>query len=625
VSQISEKQAREVAEAARETEWTLPSFGKELFLGHLRLDLIHPQPALPAEAVERGEAFLSELRSFLENKVDPLVIERDAKIPDDVVDGLKQLGALGMKIPVEYGGLGLSQVYYNKALALTGVWHAALSTLLSAHQSIGLPQPLMLFGSEEQKKEWLPKVARTHISAFLLTEPDVGSDPARLSVSAVPSEDGSTYTINGTKLWATNGVVADVVIVMAMVPKSENRRGGITAFIVPMDTPGVTVERRNAFMGLRGIENSVTNFDNVVVPAANVVGKEGIGLKIALTTLNTGRLALPAVCASVAKYSLKIVREWGNQRIQWGIPVGQHDAVAQKISSIAGTAFGLEAMLDVSSRLADEKRNDIRIEAALAKLYGSEMAWQAVDDMIQVRGGRGYETAESLKARGEKPVPAEQLLRDMRINRIFEGSTEIMHLLIAREAVDQHLQVAGDIIEPDVPLSDKAKTALKAGGFYAKWLPKLATGKGTNPASYSEFGDLAEHLRFAERNARKLARSTFYGMSRWQGKLEKKQSFLGRIVDIGAELYAIACACVYAQTRAKEDGANAAQYVELADLFCAQARRRVDRLFHDLWFNDDADNYAAARKILDGEYVDFERDIIDPAGEGPMLPAHGGS
>jgi alkylation response protein AidB-like acyl-CoA dehydrogenase len=624
VSQVSEKQAREVAEAARETEWTLPSFGKELFLGHLRLDLIHPQPQLPAEAVERGEAFLAELRSFLENKVDPLVIERDAKIPADVIDGLKQIGALGMKIPTEYGGLGLSQVYYNKALALTGVWHAALSTLLSAHQSIGLPQPLMLFGSEEQKREWLPKVARTHISAFLLTEPDVGSDPARVSVTAVPNQDGTSYTINGTKLWATNGVIADVVIVMAMVPKSESHRGGITAFIVPMDTPGVSVERRNAFMGLRGIENSVTKFDNVVVPAANVVGKEGIGLKIALTTLNTGRLALPAICASVSKYALKIAREWGNQRVQWGVPVGQHDAVAQKIASIAGTAFGLEAMLDVSSRLADEKRNDIRIEAALAKLYGSEMAWRVVDDLIQVRGGRGYETAESLKARGEKPVPAEQLMRDMRINRIFEGSTEIMHLLIAREAVDQHLQVAGDIIEPDVPLSDKARTALKAGGFYAKWLPKLATGKGTNPTSYAEFGDLAEHLRFTERSCRKLARSTFYGMSRWQGKLEKKQTFLGRIVDIGAELYAIACACVYAQTQAREH-ADAGQFHELAELFCQQARRRVDRLFHDLWFNDDADNYAAARKILDGRYVEFERDLIDPAGEGPLLPVGGGN
>jgi alkylation response protein AidB-like acyl-CoA dehydrogenase len=618
--QVSEKEARQVAEAAREAEWKLPSFGKELFLGNFRLDLIHPQPKLSAEATEKGEKFLAELRTFLENKVDPLKIERDARIPDDVVDGLKELGALGMKIPTEYGGLGLSQVYYNKALALSGLWHASLSTLLSAHQSIGLPQPLVLFGSEEQKKEWLPKLARTHISAFLLTEPDVGSDPARLSATAVPKEDGSGYVINGKKLWATNGAFADVVVIMAVVPpdKEAGRRGGISAFIVP-NGEGITIERRNAFMGLRGIENSVTVFKDVFVPAGNLIGKEGAGLKIALTTLNTGRLSLPAICASQAKYAVKIAREWGNERIQWGIPVGRHDAVAQKTAFLAGTAFGLEAMLDVSSRLADEKRNDIRIEAALAKLYGSEMGWQAMDELVQIRGGRGYETAESLKARGEKPVPVEQMLRDMRINRIFEGSTEIMHLLIAREAVDQHLAIAGDIIEPDVPLGDKARTAVKAGGFYARWLPKLAAGQGTAPTSYSEFGELAKHLRFAERNCRKLARSTFYGMSRWQGALEKKQSFLGRIVDIGAELYAIACAAVYAQTLQAQDPTNKAQYVELAELFCAQSRRRVDRLFHDLWFNDDADNYTAAMKVLDGRYTFFEADLIDPAGEGPLL------
>jgi alkylation response protein AidB-like acyl-CoA dehydrogenase len=614
---VSEKQARQVAEAARDADWKLPSFGKELFLGNLRLDLIHPQPALDADAVKAGEAFLAELRTFLENKVDPLVIERDSKIPDDVIAGLKDLGALGMKIPKQYAGLGLSQVYYNKALAMAGTWHASLSTLLSAHQSIGLPQPLMLFGSEEQKQEWLPKLARTHISAFLLTEPDVGSDPARLSATATPVEGG--YRLSGTKLWATNGVIADVVVVMAVVPKSEDRKGGISAFIVPADAEGVEIVHRNQFMGLRGIENSVTRFTDVFIPADNLIGKEGIGLKIALTTLNTGRLSLPAICLSTAKYALKIVREWGNERIQWGIKVGEHDAVAQKIAFIAGTAFGLEAMLDVSSRLADEKRNDIRIEAALAKLYGSEMAWLAIDEMVQVRGGRGFETAESLKARGEKPVPAEQMLRDMRINRIFEGSTEIMHLLIAREAVDQHLQVAGDIIEPDVPFADKARTAVKAGGFYASWLPKLAAGPGTKPTSYSEFGALAQHLRSAERSARKLARSTFYGMGRWQGGLEKKQAFLGRIVDIGAELFAIASACVYAQTKMAEDPANKAGYEELAALFCLQARRRVDTLFHALWANDDSDNATAARKVLEGRYRFFESDVIDPAGEGPML------
>lgn len=623
-SEVSERESRQVAEEAREKEWRQPSFAKELFLGNLRLELIHPQPQLDPAAVEKGERFIAELHEFLEREVDPLEIERQAKIPEEVIEGLKQIGALGMKIPAEYGGLGLSQVYYNRALALASSAHSSLGALLSAHQSIGVSEPLRLFGSEEQKRKWLPLVATTHISAFLLTETDVGSDPARLAASATPTEDGSGYVLNGRKLWATNGAIADVVVVMAKVPKGGDHRGGISAFILPYDSDGVTVEHRNQFMGLRGIENSVTVLDDVFVPAENLIGGEGAGLKIALTTLNTGRLALPAICVGAAKWSTKIAREWSRERVQWGAPIGKHDAVAQKIAFIAASAFGLEAMLDVASRLADDKQNDIRIEAAIAKLYASEMGWQVVDELMQIRGGRGYETAESLKARGEKPVPVEQAMRDMRINRIFEGATEIMHLLIAREAVDTHLQVAGDILEPETPLAEKARGAVKAGSFYAGWLPQLAVGKGQRPGSYHEFGALAEHVRFAERHSRKLARSIFYGMTRWQAGLEKRQAFLGRTVDIGAELFAVSAACVYAQTLTREHPDRGEQAVELADLFCRQARLRIDELFTALWSNEDDANYRGAQRVLDGRYTWLEEGIIDPSGEGPMIPEQPG-
>src|SRR5579864_106843 len=616
---ISERESRQVAEEAREKEWRLPSFGKELFLGHLRLDLIHPQPQLDPEAVEKGEHFLAQLQEFLEHEVDPLQIEREARIPESVIDGLKQLGALGMKIPSEYGGLGLSQVYYNRALALAGTVHSALSTLLSAHQSIGVSEPLRLFGSEEQKRKWLPLVAKTHISAFLLTEPDVGSDPARMGATATPTEDGTGYILNGRKLWATNGAIADVVVVMAKVPKDDGHRGGISAFILPYDSDGVTVEHRNQFMGLRGIENSVTLLEDVFVPAENLIGREGDGLKIALSTLNTGRLALPAICVGVSKWATKVAREWSCERVQWGAPIGKHDAIAQKLAFIAATAFGLEAMLDVSARLADDKRSDIRIEAAIAKLYGSEMGWRVVDELMQVRGGRGYETAESLKARGEKPVPVEQHMRDMRINRIFEGATEIMHLLIAREAVDTHLEVAGDVLDPETELGDRARSAVAAGRFYARWLPQLAVGPGQRPGSYGEFGPLAEHVRYVERSARKLARSIFYGMTRWQAGLEKRQAFLGRTVDIGAELYAVSAACVYAQTLGREHPERREEALELADVFCRQARLRVEQLFTALWSNEDDANYAAAQRLLEGRYTWLEQGIIDPSGEGPMI------
>ncbi|WP_411143724.1 acyl-CoA dehydrogenase family protein [Streptomyces sp. x-80] len=613
---VSEHEARQVAEAARERGWRKPSFAKELFLGRFRLDLIHPHPAPAAEDVRRGEAFLAALRTFCETQIDGARIEREGQIPDETVRGLKELGALGMKIDTKYGGLGLTQVYYNRALALVGSVSPATGALLSAHQSIGVPQPLKLFGTQEQKDTFLPRCARTDISAFLLTEPDVGSDPARLATSAVP--DGEDYVLDGVKLWTTNGVVADLLVVMARVPASEGHKGGITAFVVEADSPGITVEHRNAFMGLRGLENGVTRFHRVRVPAAHRIGPEGAGLKIALTTLNTGRLSLPAMCVGSGKWCLKIAREWSAAREQWGRPIAEHEAVGGKISFIAATTFALEAVVELSSQMADENRNDIRIEAALAKLYGSEMGCLMADELVQIRGGRGFETAASLAARGERAVPAEQMLRDMRINRIFEGSTEIMHLLIAREAVDAHLSVAGDLIDPRASLADKGRAAAKAGGFYARWLPTLVTGPGQLPRTYQEFGQLAGHLRYVERAARKLARATFYAMSRWQGRMETKQGFLGRIVDIGAELFAMSAVCVRAEhLRVTGDHGRAAR--QLADAFCRQSRIRVDELFGRLWTNTDDLDRKVVAGVLGGGYTWLEEGILDPSDDGPWI------
>ncbi|MFI7388655.1 acyl-CoA dehydrogenase family protein [Streptomyces sp. NPDC049813] len=620
-AKVSEREARQVAEAAREQDWRKPSFAKELFLGRFRLDLIHPHPVPPDEDARRGEAFLARLRDFCDTKIDSARIEREARIPDETVNGLRELGAFGMKIDTKYGGLGLTQVYYNKALALVGSASPAIGALLSAHQSIGVPQPLKMFGTQEQKDAFLPRCARTDISAFLLTEPDVGSDPARLATTAVP--DGDDYVLDGVKLWTTNGVVADLLVVMARVPRSEGHKGGITAFVVEAAADGITVEHRNAFMGLRGLENGLTRFHQVRVPAANRIGPEGAGLKIALTTLNTGRLSLPAMCVGAGKWCLKIAREWSAAREQWGKPVAFHEAVGAKISFLAATTFALEAVLDLSSQMADEDRNDIRIEAALAKLYGSEMACLMADELVQIRGGRGFETADSLAARGERAVPAEQVLRDLRINRIFEGSTEIMHLLIAREAVDAHLSVAGALIDPDTSLADKAKAGAKAGGFYARWLPKLVAGPGQLPRSYAEFHpaghpDLSGHLRYVERAARKLARTTFYAMSRWQGRMETKQGFLGRIVDIGAELFAMSAACVRAELlrTTEEHGREAYQ---LADVFCRQARIRADELFARLWTNTDDVDRTVVKGVLGGTYTWLEQGIVDPSGEGPWI------
>ncbi|MGD1170022.1 acyl-CoA dehydrogenase family protein [Mycobacterium seoulense] len=616
---VTEEQARALAEESRETGWDKPSFAKELFLGRFPLELIHPFPK-PSDADEaRTRAFLDKLRDFL-GGVDGSVIERDARIPDEYVKGLAELGCFGMKIPSEYGGLNMSQVAYNRALMMVSSVHPSLGALLSAHQSIGVPEPLKLAGTPEQKKKFLPRCAAGAISAFLLTEPDVGSDPARLASTATPVEDGTAYELDGVKLWTTNGVVAELLVVMARVPRSDGHRGGISAFVVEADSPGITVERRNKFMGLRGIENGVTRLHRVRVPSENLIGREGDGLKIALTTLNAGRLSIPANATGSSKWGLKVAREWSGERVQWGKPLAEHEAVARKISFIAATNYALDAVLELSGQMADEGRNDIRIEAALAKLWSSEMACIIADEVMQIRGGRGYETAESLAARGERAVPVEQVSRDLRINRIFEGSSEIMRLLIAREAVDAHLSAAGDLAKPDTGLRQKAAAAVGASGFYAKWLPQLVFGEGQRPRAYSEFGPLASHLRFVERSSRKLARNTFYGMARWQAKLEQRQGFLGRIVDIGAELFAMSAACVRAEAQRAVDPAVGQQVYELADTFCRQATLRVEGLFDALWTNTDGCDVRLTREVMQGRYAWLEEGIIDQSeGTGPWI------
>ncbi|MFD6894243.1 acyl-CoA dehydrogenase family protein [Rhodococcus sp. NPDC060086] len=621
---VTEEQARAVAEESREADWDKPSFAKELFLGRLTLDLVHPFPRPTPDEDARTEEFLTKLRNLCRT-MDGSVIERDAAIPSEYVAGLAALGCFGMKIKPEYGGLGLSQVAYNRALTLVASVHPSIGALLSAHQSIGVPEPLMLAGTDEQKREYLPRCAKGAISAFLLTEPDVGSDPARLASTATPIDDGDAYELDGVKLWTTNGVVAELLVVMARVPRIDGHsdkahRGGISAFVVEADSPGITVEHRNTFMGLKGIENGVTRMHKVRVPARNLIGREGDGLKIALTTLNAGRLAIPAMCSGAGKWSLKIAREWSAARVQWGRPVGEHAAVASKISFIAATTYALESVVELSGQMCDEKRNDIRIEAALAKLWSSEMACIIADELVQIRGGRGYETAQSLAARGERAVPTEQLVRDLRINRIFEGSSEIMRLLVAREAVDAHLKAAGDLADPKASVEAKARAAAKASGFYAKWLPKLVTGKGQLPKSYAEFGAVAAHLRYVERSSRKLARSTFYGMARWQAGLEKRQNFLGRIVDIGAELFAMAACCVRAERQRADGHPGADDAFVLADTFCDQARIRVEALFDGLWTNTDDADVALTHGVLEGRYTWLENGVLDQSeGTGPWI------
>jgi alkylation response protein AidB-like acyl-CoA dehydrogenase len=607
-SEISERESRKVAEASRQTEWERPSFMRELFLGKLRLDLVHPFPLRAPDRAEFAD-FYAELERFLDQEVNPAEIDATGEYPARVLSGLRRLGAFGMKIPEEYGGLGFTHAEYQKVMHLLGACDGNLLALLSAHQSIGVPQPLKLFGSEALKKKYLPRCARGEVSAFALTEPEVGSDPARLATTAEKTPDGSSYILNGTKLWCTNGTIAKLLVVMAVHPNTRR----ISAFVVEAAWPGVSVEHRSRFMGLRALANGVIRFIDVRVPAENLIGEEGKGLKIALTTLNDGRLSIPNGNVGTAKTCLRICRAWGNERVQWGRPVGRHDAIAQKIASMAAHTYAMESIAQLTTAMADCGDCDIRLEAAACKEWNTARGWEIVDDTMQIRGGRGYETEASLAARGEAPIGVERVMRDFRINRIFEGSSEIMHLFMAREMVDEHLQVAGALVDPEKATAAKLVALSRAASFYSWWYPTRWLGWGHWPR-YSEFGKLARHLRFVEQSARKLARESFHGMVRFQARLQNKQAFLFRLVDVANELYAITASVSRAEALRRAGAPEATEASDLADLFSAISRRRVKQLFRELWANDDDARYRAAVDVLAGRHAWLESGI-------PELPA----
>ena len=610
---VSEAEARAVAEGARESTWEAPSFVRELFLGKLDLGLIHPWPEADADEQRRAEEFLATLEKFLREKVDGEQIERDAKIPDSVVQGLRDIGAFGIKIPREYGGLGLSQYTYCRAMSLVSTVNSSVVALLSAHQSIGVPGPVKMFGTEEQKKRFLPRLAKGAISAFALTEDEVGSDPARMTTTAIPTPDGSAYILNGNKLWITNGTVAELMVVMARTPGKDGKPGPISAFIVESNSPGFEVTHRLQFMGIRGIENATLKFTNVRVPKENLLWGEGKGLKLALITLNTGRLTLPATMAALGKWCLGVCRQFGNERAQWGKPVGKHDAVAQMLAKMAADTYAMEAVADLGCLLADRGKSDIRLEAAIGKLWNTDLAWGLCDDAMQIRGGRGYETAPSLASRGEAPVALERAMRDLRINRIFEGSNQVMRLFIAREALDVHLKVAGDVVMPGVSLGKRLAGLVRSGIFYAGWYPSRWLGWGRWP-QYGEFGVLADHIRWVERTSRRLARQVFHLMVVNGPALERRQMLLFRAVDVGAELFAMTATCVRA-LRDTRKGIGGGTAMELADSFCRAARRRVDALFAAIVANDDEHHYKTARGVLDSRYAWLEQGIVEAPGK----------
>jgi alkylation response protein AidB-like acyl-CoA dehydrogenase len=606
-----QREALELAEASRDPLDERGSFASNLFIGKFNFDRIFPYPAQSDEDRAKGEPFLNELRDYLEKNVDADEIDRTGEIPQKNIDELFAMGAFGVKIPQQYEGLGLSQINYGRAAMLLGSWDGNLTALVSAHQSIGVPQPLLLFGTEEQKRKYLPRVARREISAFALTEWNAGSDPANMSLRADPTEDGSAFIMNGEKLWCTNGVKAGVLVVMAKTaPKIVNgkERKQITAFIVDVDTPGLEITYRCRFMGLRALYNGVVKFTNVRVPRENMIAKEGQGLKVALTTLNTGRLTIPAACVGLSKRLLDICRKWAGERVQWGVPIGKHYAIAGKIAEMAGNVFAMEAITFLTSALVDRKAGDLRIETAMCKMWATETTWRIADDAMQVRGGRGYETADSLAGRGEEPIAVERFLRDCRINTIFEGSSEIMRLFIAREALDPHLKVGGAIFNTQLPMSERMKAVFTSGKFYASWYPKQWFGANAGEVK-NLHDDLRTHLHYAARTSKKLARGLFHAMARFGPKLDREQLLLSRFVGVATELFAISATCSFAQHKI-DSGEPVEEVLSLANYFCRSARMRIDHHFAGTAKNVDKRAYDLTQELLAGKHAELQSGIV---------------
>lgn len=608
-----ERASLEVAEGSRQTEWKKTSFLRGLFDGQYPWSLVHPFPEQTPEDKKKGDDYLARIGKLLKEKLNPEEVDMTGRIPDEVIKELFDMGAFALKIPEPYDGLAMSKANYGRILHFVASYCASTAALLSAHQSIGVPQTLLDFGTEEQKKKYLPRFRQGTISGFALTEPGAGSDPSQMATTATPVEDGKFFLLNGEKLWCTNGVIAHILIVMALTPpkivKGKEKKQ-ITAFIVETNSPGFEVKHRCIFMGLKGAQIGLLKFNQVKVPRENIVLQEGAGLKLALTTLNTGRLTIPACMTGASKYALRVSRFWAKKRKQWGSAIGEHEAIADKLSTMAASVLAMEAMTWYVTHAADHPHADIRLEAAMAKKFCTETNWNVCNDALQIRGGRGYETTRSLRERGEgeDAYPLERMLRDARINTILEGTSEIMNLFITREALDTHLKKMKSLFDPNANVWSKIQALGGMGLGYALWYPRLWFPVLGVEGAAEVPGVLKEHILYAKRKTQRLARSMFHHMMIYRQALARKQSLVSRFVDIGADLFAISVVCSYATAQVKK-GVPAGETIALADLFCRMARSRMAQRFREVGCNQDALKKEVSRKVLSGCYEWLESDI----------------
>lgn len=622
-------------EEARE-RLTGRSFMAGLFVGRPDFSLLLP----PEESPEQHavwEEYRPKLETFLKTHVDPDEIERTARIPDRVLKGLFALGAFGMKIPEEYGGLGFSYTNYGRALMLMASWSNILALTVAVPQSIGIAMPLLLFGNEEQKRKYLPIVAREAISAFALTEAITGSDAANIQTEAVLDSSGTAFVVNGEKLWCTNGSIARYVTLIARVPAKRALHDGQTvwvsvpegkgadeqvhtAFILDMETPGVRVQQRCQFEGCRGIENAYMTFAHVRIPAANVIGEVGRGLKYALTILNVGRaISIPAICLGMAKQAWQPTLDRANQRVTFQKPLSERQTQRMRLGRMAANLFAMESLAFAVWRMADQHMYDVRIEAAIAKIFCSETTIQFLKDAQTIFGGMGYETAESKRVRGEPAFGVEQLVRDAEMYRIGEGATDILRPFVAREGLSPHLERAQWYMNGGLGRNARLVELLKLLRFYVPWYMSLWLRRALPDRPEFHHSRVAHLLGDVERSSRRLAGAIFWAMVRQGEQLRDDQGRQNRIEMVGEDLLAITTGALWAssQERANADG----QVWELVEHFAAGARLRIDRAIDELrGRNKDQAVETIGQQATGGDYAWLSQGII-PRGLRDYLPA----
>ncbi len=565
-------------------------FAKSLFFGRFKGEVLFPYPRLPSDQQAASDDISAKVQRFADERIDHMKIDREARIPDDVVRGLGDLGVLGMTIPKEHGGMGFNQQQYLRTMEILGGHCASTAVFVNAHHSIGC-RALILFGTKEQQARWLPGLLNgTKLAAFALTEPEAGSDAGGVQTTATPTDDGSAFLINGIKHYITNGGIADVLTVMARTPDG---KGGtkVTAFLVTPDMPGFEViEARAEKCGIRGTATGKMRFTNVRVPKENVLGQMGRGLQAALTVLNFGRVTFGATCTGHAKVCVKAMVEHAKTRKQFQQTLAEFQLVQKKIGFAAAQTFAMEAMTAQCAAFIDRGADDYMLETAMLKVFATEHLWTIVNDTLQIWGGKGYFSDQ----------PIERWMRDARINTIGEGANDVLKAFIAVvgcKAPGERLKNLRDDLLGGRWSLGKLFSGLGAGAkLAAPWL-------ASTPTVPVQSADLQGHARQLAALTKQFGTTLPHVFLKLKDEAVFVQAQLvhERLADIAMDLYAAACVLSRLDSMGSGNGKPATDpYADPAagKAFLAMAFRRIKNHFAALDDNDDEAWLSAAKTTL---------------------------